>query len=92
MGYTLARFNQALHFTPENVTKGGPGIGLFSQFIENFYSLKRCNSGYPFWCKSDSQKQEYVDKLSREIGKKITQQDISDNPSLKFLSKLIINR
>lgn len=88
----MARFEQALHFTKENVTEGGPEIGLFSKFIENFYKLKKCNSGYPDWCKSSSQREEYVQKLSDELQMPISTEDITDNPSLKYIAKLILNR
>lgn len=92
MGYELFRFHQALHFTKDNITEGGAGQGLFSGYVENFYKLKKCNSGFPDWCKSSSQRKEYAEKLGRELGCEISPDEFSHNLSIKFLAKLLLNR
>lgn len=89
-GYRLAHFHVALHYDENNRSPGGVN-GLFYSYMQQFYKIKKCNSGWPDWCKTDEQKQVYVDSLSSELETCITPNSISDNTSLKYLAKLLLN-
>ena len=89
-GYKMIDFHEALHFDSKNRSPGGPG-NIFYDYMNQFYFLKATNSGWPSWCKSEKDKQLYLDRLSKEVGFEVKESQIQSNPNLKFIGKLLLN-
>lgn len=65
--------------------------GLFSGYINLFTKLKTTNSGFPSWCKSQSDKEMYVKKFYEKEGILLDIASISKNKGYRSFSKLLLN-
>lgn len=82
-GYVVEKIFEAWHYA----VKGD----LFSKYIDTFMNLKVSNSGWPSTCFDEPSKLAYLELLRRQNNVTVTTDQIQDNPSLKLLSKLMLN-
>jgi hypothetical protein len=65
--------------------------GLFSEYINTFLKIKQEASGWPDWCQTEQQRQEYIDQYAAHEGIALDPTKIVKNPGLRSLSKLLLN-
>lgn len=65
--------------------------GLFSGYIDTFTKLKTMYSGFPSWCKTDSDKNAYVKNFYDNEGILLDINTISKNSGYRSLAKLLLN-
>ena len=61
LGYQIMNITEVWHF--EEVEQYNPESqqgGLFTGYINTFLKLKQEASGWPGWCQTDADKQEYI--------------------------------
>ena len=73
-------------YDPE--TKTG---GLFTDYVNTFLQIKQENSGYPEWCKTDLDKDEYIKNYYEKEGIQLNKEKITKNEGLRSISKLLLN-
>ena len=49
----------------EPVTRTG---GVFTEYVNTFLKLKQEASGWPEWCRTESEKQTYIDRYNQKEG------------------------
>ena len=81
-GYKLQRIHEVWHF--ENTKKG-----LFKDYVNTWLQIKQESAGWPRWCETREQKQEYVRKYRQKEG--ITLENVAKNPGRKQVAKLMLN-
>ena len=84
--YEVYHFNTSSQFNQQSGTKG-----LFSDYVNTFLRIKQQTSGWPPWCISESQKQEYINDYYIHEGIKLVYDQIQVNPGLRALAKLFLN-
>lgn len=65
--------------------------GLFSGYIDMFINLKTTYSGFPGWCKTASDKEQYIQKYYKQEGVLLDIDKISKNAGYRSLAKLLLN-
>ena len=83
-GYEILRVHEVWHF-PEHSSD------LFKEYVNTFLKIKQEASGYPEWCVTEEQKQEYIDDYYENEGIHLDPQKIKYNPGLRQLAKLMLN-
>ena len=81
-GYKLIRLHEVWHF-PKSKT------GLFKDYVNTWLQIKQESAGWPRWCETREQKQEYVRKYQQKEG--IQLQNVTKNPGHKQVAKLMLN-
>ena len=91
-GYEIVKIYEIWHFDEisqyDTSTKTG---GLFTEYVNMFLKVKQEASGWPKWCKTEEQKQQYIHLYSEKEGIKLEFDKIQDNPGLRLLSKIMLN-
>ena len=64
---------------------------LFKEYVNTFLKIKQEASGYPPWCVTDEQKQQYIDDYYEREGIRLDPNEIVYNPGLRYLAKLMLN-
>ena len=92
-GYTLLTCYEVYHWSETEEydpdTKQG---GLFTEYVNTFLKLKQEASGWPEWCKTEEDRQQYVTNYAANEGIQLDMNNIQKNPGLRSLSKLALNR
>ncbi|XP_072377730.1 uncharacterized protein [Diabrotica undecimpunctata] len=65
--------------------------GLFSDMMNKFIKLKQQASGWPRGCESDEQKNHYIEEFFQREDVRLDFSEISENPGLRSLAKLMLN-
>ncbi len=65
--------------------------GLLTDYVNSFLKIKQENSGYPSWCKSESDKLKYIQDYEKFEGKKLNQNNICVNEGLRSEGKFLLN-
>lgn len=92
MGYTIVKlyeiwhFNEISRYDPETMTGG-----LFTEYVNTFLKIKQEASGWPDWCKTEDDKQSYIDMYEQKEGIRLDRHKIKTNPGLRALAKLMLN-
>ena len=81
-GYILVRLHEVWHFETSKV-------GLFADYVNTWLKLKQESAGWPRWCQSPQQKQEYLRLYKAKEG--ITLEHVEKNPGRKQVAKLMLN-
>ena len=81
-GYILVRIHEVWHF---NKTR----VGLFADYVNTWLQIKQESAGWPRWCQTDAQKQQYLQQYREKEG--ITLQNVAKNPGRKQVAKLMLN-
>jgi hypothetical protein len=64
---------------------------LFSDYIRLFYKLKLISSGIPLGCENPSALKKYIEGVEKREKIVIQPHEFEDNPSMRQISKLLIN-
>jgi hypothetical protein len=83
-GYKIIKIYEVYHFE-ETSTE------LFRGYVDCFLKIKQESSGWPAWCGTPAQKQQYIDSYKEKEGVELDQTKISVNPGLPSLAKLCLN-
>ena len=83
-GYKLQRIHEVWHFKESRK-------GLFKDYVNTWLKIKQESAGWPRWCETQSQKQEYKRLYKEKEG--ISLQNVADppNPGRKQVAKLMLN-
>ena len=81
-GYKLQRIHEVWHFKETRV-------GLFKDYVNTWLQIKQESAGWPRWCETQQQKQEYLRRYKEKEG--IQLQNVSKNPGRKQVAKLMLN-
>lgn len=91
-GYKLLNIYEIWHFDEmsqyDTSTKTG---GLFTKYVNTFLKVKQEASGWPDWCLSETEKQQYIQQYFEKEGIMLEYNKIQDNPGLRLLAKIILN-
>ena len=92
VGYRVLKIYEVYHWdnTTQYDVSTGKG-GLFSGYINMFLKIKQEASGWPSWCETEVQKQEYITSYKRHEGIQLDYDKISKNNGLRSLAKLCLN-
>ena len=86
-GYKILEIFEVHHFPQtamyDPATKRG---GLFTQYVNTFLKKKQSSSGWPSWCKSDLDKEEYIRRYLEEEGISLDPDEIAANPPMRSIS------
>ena len=85
-GYTLVKIHEVWNFPPAQRKRG-----LFSDYVNTWLKLKQESAGWPGWCQTDAQKEEYVRTYKQREGIDLDPQTITKNPGRKATAKLMLN-
>ncbi len=92
LGYRVLDIEVVWHWSKRAVydrnTKSG---GLFTGYINTFLKLKQEASGWPSWCKTDEDRENYITTYYESEGILLDRENIAVNPGLRSLSKLCLN-
>ena len=80
-------FDEVSQYNPD--TKEG---GIFTEYVNTFLQIKQETSGWPEWCLTDQDKHTYIKNYFENEGIWLEEKNIKDNPGLRQLVKLILNR
>ena len=91
-GYTLLSIYEVWNFTDisqyDPVSKSG---GIFTNYVNTFLKVKQEASGWPDWCKSQEDKQQYIFQYLEKEGILLDYNNIKRNPGLRSIAKLMLN-
>ncbi|XP_050512049.1 uncharacterized protein LOC126888071 [Diabrotica virgifera virgifera] len=65
--------------------------GLFSDMMNKFIKVKQQASGWPRGCVSDEEKSRYIEEFLQREDVRLEFSDITENPGLRSLAKLMLN-
>jgi hypothetical protein len=66
-------------------------FGFFRGYITSLYKLKQQSSGWPVECKTRKDKSRYLKSVYTDMGIKMAAKEVSDNPPMRNLAKLLLN-
>ena len=81
-GYILVRIHEVWHFTKSKK-------GLFADYVNTWLQIKQESAGWPRWCTTQEQKQQYIRRYKEKEG--IDLQNVAKNPGRKQVAKLMLN-
>ena len=93
-GYKVVKIYEVYHWEASSQYDPAlPGSGLFTNFINTFLKIKQESSGWPSWCGDDAvKKAQYIENSLKHEGIQLDPENITYNPGLRSLAKLILNR
>ena len=65
--------------------------GIFTDYVNTFLKVKQEASGWPDWCKSVQDKQQYISQYLEKEGILLDYNNIQRNPGLRSIAKLMLN-
>ena len=83
-GYQVVSISEVWHWEQKQT-------GFFAKYIDTFLKIKMEASGWPSWCVTEEQKDEYIQEVFRKEGIRLDKTKISVNPGLKAIAKLMLN-
>lgn len=91
-GYKIIQVYQVVHYrNGSEYNKDKNEHSLFSEFINSLIKVKMECSDWPKWAINSELKSKYIQDVFNREGVLLNQENISDNPALKKISKLISN-
>ena len=92
-GYRISKIYEVWHFDEVSQydlqSKTG---GIFTEYVNTFLKIKQEASDWPQWCTTDDLKQKYIDEYYEREGILLDVDNIKNNPGLRRLAKLMLNR
>ena len=85
IGYTVVKIKQIWHFDSKSNT-------IFRDYMRTWGGLKFASSGWPEWCKSDQEKEQFLLDLERTSGIKLSVEEIVKNIPKRTLTKHFLNK
>jgi hypothetical protein len=92
-GYTLVKIHEVWHF--DKVAQYDPDTktgGVFTDYVNTFLKTKQEASGWPDWCHTEDDKQNYIKEYYEREGVLLNYINIVANKGLRSLAKLMLNR
>ena len=91
-GYRILSMYEVYHWKEttqynSQTTQGG----LFAPYIDTFLKYKQEASGWPDWCKTEDDKERYVQQYVEREKIQLNPANIQKNPGLRSLAKLCLN-
>ena len=91
-GYKIITIYEVYHWKETTqYSKTTPDQGLFTEYINTFLQLKQQASGWPSWCSTEEQKQQYIEDYEKNEGIRLNYDEVKKNPGLRSLAKLCLN-
>ena len=93
LGYTILEKYSAWHYeevSQYDVEKDAGGI--WAHYTNLWLKLKQEASGYPAWCETREDKEQYISDYKKHEGISLDRKKIEKNEGLRSLSKLMLNR
>ena len=84
MGYTIIKIHEVYHFSETQE-------GLFDKYVNKWLKVKQEASGWPSWCRTEAQKQAYIQDYREKEGIQLEYENIRKNPGLRTVAKLMLN-
>ena len=84
MGYTFVKMDEVWHFSQHT-------DALFRDYVDILLKIKQEASSFPVECDNDERKVHYVADYATREGIELDHNQISKNPGLKALAKLMLN-
>ena len=85
-GYTLIKIHEVWHFPPKQRQ-----TGFFANYVNTWLKIKQESAGWPSWCQTLEQKQEYILRYQEREGIRLDIASIAKNPGRKGTAKLMLN-
>ena len=83
-GYEIVTIYEVYHFKESKV-------GLFDKYVSKWLKVTQEASGWPSWCQTEEQKQQYIQDYEAKEGIRLEYSNIVKNPGLRSLAKLMLN-
>ena len=84
LGYQIQEIYEVLHYDKTDDT-------LFKSYINTWLSVKQASSGWPSDITTDELKDAFCIEYNQREGTSLKPEDISKNPGLRFIAKLMLN-
>lgn len=88
-GYKVLRVYEVYYWKEWGSCENGKGI--FTEYMNSVLKLKQESSGWPEWCKTESDRYSYIDQYLKKEGIKLEYPSIQKNPGKRHISKLFAN-
>ena len=84
MGYEVVTIYEVYHFKESQE-------GLFDKYVNKWLKVKQEASGWPSWCRTEEDRQQYIQAYREKEGIQLDYRNIAKNPGLRSLAKLMLN-
>ncbi len=64
---------------------------MFTEYVNTFLELKQEARGWPTWCETETDKQDYIRLYNDKEGIKLEHEKIKKNKGMRALAKLMLN-
>ena len=65
--------------------------GLFAEYVDTWLKIKTEASGWPKDCKTEWEKQDFIERFEEKEGIRLKYENVKPNPGLKATAKLMLN-
>ncbi|XP_052779212.1 uncharacterized protein LOC128216636 [Mya arenaria] len=91
-GYKIMEIYEVWHFPKiSQYDQNSKCGGIFTEYVNTFLKVKQEASGWPEWCKTEDDKQSYMQKNYDKECILLDYDRICKNPGLRSLAKLMLN-
>ncbi|KAJ8915407.1 hypothetical protein NQ315_008296 [Exocentrus adspersus] len=91
MGYRMLKVHEVWSYEIDQFDKATKKGGLFTSMMNKFVAVKQQASGWPQHCRTDEEKNRYIEEFLEREDVKLEFAEIVENPGLRSLAKLILN-
>ena len=84
MGYELKAVHEVWNFKES-------ASGLFAEYVDAWLQIKTEASGWPSNCKTEWEKQDFIERFEEKEGIRLKYENVEKNPGLKATAKLMLN-
>ena len=90
-GYQIIHIYEIWKYSVEAFNKTTGEKGLFTDMMDTFIKIKQEASNWPENCTSEESRNKYIKDFFEKEGVKLEYAQITENPGLRSLAKLILN-
>ncbi|KAJ8909929.1 hypothetical protein NQ315_005648 [Exocentrus adspersus] len=91
MGYRMLKVHEVWSYEIDQFNKATKKGGLFTSMMNRFVAVKQQASGWPQYCRTDEEKNRYIEEFLEREDVKLEFAEIVEKPVLRSLAKLILN-
>lgn len=91
LGYKILKIYEVWQYETAQYNKELKTGGVFTEYINNFLKIKQESSGWPSYCITETDKNNYIKMYAEKEGIKLDYTSIVKNPSKRNLSKIKLN-
>lgn len=92
VGYKILDFYEAWQYDETTIYDPITGKGgLFADYMNTFMKIKMESSGFPDYCKTDENKQQYIERVRMHEGISLDPDQIKYNAGRRAVAKLCLN-